>query len=244
MARRADASIFWLDQARVQPRPLGLDLPALLFGRALPATFYLMIVLVRLQELARFVVQPRVQGDWLLTTGFYAACVHKVAAIAFLSMVVACFVIRLNPVRAARDPLQIGVAILGSFLMTLVAMAPQAPTAPIFTVISALIMLAGSVFTAIALRFLGRSFSITPEARQLVTGGLYSVVRHPMYLGEMLGSAGLLLQALSPFTMIVFIAFCALQVKRMEYEEKVLQQVFPDYTLYRMKTARLIPKVY
>ena len=244
MARRAEASPYWLEQASVQPGLVVQDFLSLLGGRVLPASFFLMVALSRLLQLSIFAAQPRVQGDWLLSVGFYASCVHQAAAIAFLGMVVACFVIRRSPRRAARNPVQIAVALLGSFLMTGAAMAPQTPSAPQVTVVAALIMVAGSAFTAVALKFLGRSFSITPEARQLVTGGLYGHVRHPMYLGEMLGSFGLILQALSPFTVVIFVAFCLMQIKRMDYEEGVLQQVFPAYDSYKARTARLLPGIY
>lgn len=216
----------------------------MLGGRVLPAAFCLLIGLARIQEFGLFVaLRPDTTG-WLETAGFYAACIHKLSAIVFMAMVITCFVIRAMPIRSARNPVQIAVALLGSFMMTAVAMAPQSATSPLLTIGAAVVMVVGSVFTAIALLFLGRSFSITPEARKLVTGGLYSIVRHPMYLGEMLGSLGMLMQALAPWTVLVFAAFCLMQVKRMDYEESVLQRVFPDYALYKRRTARLLPGLY
>jgi protein-S-isoprenylcysteine O-methyltransferase Ste14 len=41
---------------------------------------------------------------------------------------------------------------------------------------------------------LGRSISILPQARQLVTSGPYAFVRHPLYLGEMTAMLGIAMQ--------------------------------------------------
>ena len=54
-----------------------------------------------------------------------------------------------------------------------------------------------SVLGVLTLSFLGRSFSVMPEARRLVTTGPYSIVRHPLYLFELLGVVGILLQVRS-----------------------------------------------
>ena len=37
---------------------------------------------------------------------------------------------------------------------------------------------------------LGDSFSVTPQARKLVTGGVYSVLRHPVYVTGIVALAG------------------------------------------------------
>lgn len=220
------------------------DLLAMLAGRVLPASFFALVTLVKLKSLSTSIAHAPRAENWLVTAGFYANCMHRVATVAFLGLVVLCFVTRMKPAKAARSAQQIAVALTGTFIMTLVAVVPQTPTPPLVTIMAALIMLTGSVLTASSLVSLGRSFSITPEARALVTSGLYSYVRHPMYLGEMVGSLGMVLQALSPFTMLVFLIFCLMQIRRMDYEEVVLQQVFPDYRTYRLRTARLIPKFY
>jgi len=51
-------------------------------------------------------------------------------------------------------------------------------------------LLAGHLLCAVALMQLGRSLSILPEARRLVTEGLYARVRHPLYLGEAMPPSG------------------------------------------------------
>ena len=97
---------------------------------------------------------------------------------------------------------------------------------------------------AVALMQLGRSLSIMPEARRLVTEGLYARIRHPLYLGEAIATIGVLLLYRIPAAFaLVAIQFC-LQLWRMREEEKVLAAAFPEYAEYRQRTARLIPGIY
>lgn len=217
---------------------------SMISSHVIPASVFLFLCLIRLQELAAFLARRPVANDRLAIAGFYAACVHRAAAIAFLILVIIFFIIRTDPVHPSRSLAQAIVAVTGTFMMALAALAPQTVTPPLFTVVAAIIMLGGAIVTAGALLFLGRSFSITPEARQLVTRGMYTFVRHPMYLGEILSSFGLILQSLSLFSLAVFVTFCLMQMKRMDYEESVLQGAFPEYSSYKQKTARLIPGVY
>ena len=49
---------------------------------------------------------------------------------------------------------------------------------------------AGAAFTLAALVALGRSFAVLPGVRELRSTGPYRLVRHPMYLGELLMVGG------------------------------------------------------
>jgi protein-S-isoprenylcysteine O-methyltransferase Ste14 len=51
---------------------------------------------------------------------------------------------------------------------------------------SHLVFFLGAALTAISIWHLGRSFAVLPTGRPIVTGGIYRVLRHPMYFGELL----------------------------------------------------------
>jgi len=106
-----------------------------------------------------------------------------------------------------------------------------------------LIAMAGSAVLFVSALTLGRSFSVLPEARALVTSGPYRHVRHPVYLGEIITYGGLLLASLSPLNTALAGLFCVGQAIRMGLEERALKSAFPEYATYAASTPRLIPSL-
>jgi protein-S-isoprenylcysteine O-methyltransferase Ste14 len=109
---------------------------------------------------------------------------------------------------------------------------------------SLILLLAGQFVCAVALTQLGRSFSVMPEARLLVTSGIYSRIRHPLYFAEAVAALGVLLQYRTVGAALLVAAQFAVKLWRMREEEKVLEAEFPGHANYRRRTARLIPGVY
>lgn len=102
--------------------------------------------------------------------------------------------------------------------------------------------ISASILGALTLSFLGRSFSVMPEARRLVTTGPYSIVRHPLYLFELLGVVGILLQVRSLPGVMLLALIVALQIARARWEEAVLDRAIPEYAAYRRQVPFLIPR--
>jgi protein-S-isoprenylcysteine O-methyltransferase Ste14 len=84
---------------------------------------------------------------------------------------------------------------------------------------------------------LGSSFSVKAKASRLVTTGLYSRIRNPIYLFGGLFVVGLSL-FLSPWgPLVVALVLVPLQVVRARREERVLAEAFgEEYERYKSKT--------
>lgn len=80
----------------------------------------------------------------------------------------------------------------------------------------------GAGWQIVAKLTLGRSFGVLPAARGLVTSGPYRVVRHPIYLGYLIGHVGFLLTNFSLQNLLVLVALYIAQTLRMLREESVL----------------------
>ena len=70
----------------------------------------------------------------------------------------------------------------------------------------------------------------------LITKGIYSTIRHPMYLGFILWLIGLPVFFSSASSMIISLIFIANVLFWRYLEEKELLQRFPEYKDYRKKT--------
>lgn len=96
--------------------------------------------------------------------------------------------------------------------------------------------LTGMVFLFVARLQLGKSFSVTPQARALVHG-LYSRIRNPIYVFSSSMVLGILLILQRPLLFVLFGGLLAVQTWRAHKEAQVLDAKFGDeYRAYRRKT--------
>lgn len=151
--------------------------------------------------------------------------------------------VRDKPVLKARGAVPRIAAFAGTFLGVAILQLPVAPLSAPVQVAAALLVGTGSVLAAIVLSRLGKSFSIMPEARRLVTDGPYALVRHPLYAVELLIIAGMALQFSQPLAGILAVAVVVLLVIRALFEERVLAEAYPEYEAYRARVKRFIPGV-
>ena len=168
----------------------------------------------------------------------------EVAALAFFALSIVLYAVRYVPRQAEIGFLPRVAAVVGTFSsLGFLLLPPQELSSALFLV-SLLLLVSGMVFAIWALLVLGRSISLLPQARRLVTRGPYALVRHPLYLGEMVAVTGIALQFLSPWALLLVCVSWVFQFLRMSFEERVLQQSFPEYKDYMARTARLVPGVY
>jgi len=89
----------------------------------------------------------------------------------------------------------------------------------------------------LARRELGSSFAVLPEARRLVTTGIYSRIRHPVYIFGWLFIGGLLTFMGALPVLVLLVPLGLLQIWRARREERVLEAAFGDeYRRYRDTT--------
>jgi protein-S-isoprenylcysteine O-methyltransferase Ste14 len=180
----------------------------------------------------------------VLPAGLLLSTISHVITLVFFAVLVAMFAVRHVPQRTAPGFYPRCVAIAGTFLGVGMLLLPLQELSSALYLASLLLIISGTVFAIYAVLVLGRSISIVPEARRLVTWGPYALVRHPLYFGEIVAMLGVALQFLSAWSLSLLGLLCAIQLQRMKYEERVLLEAFPEYRDYMARTSRLVPSVY
>ncbi|MDB5366080.1 MAG: Isoprenylcysteine carboxyl methyltransferase [Rhodospirillales bacterium] len=152
--------------------------------------------------------------------------------------------IRPRPIQRKRGIFPTVLAFVSTYVVWLLPLLPPAQPNPPLQTVSASLLLVGSLAMIYVIVHLGRSFSIVPQARKLVTSGPYAVVRHPLYLAEEIAILGAALQYAWWASVPFLVVHTTLQIRRMYYEEDLLRSSFPDYADYARHRSRVIPGVW
>ncbi|MDE3202168.1 MAG: isoprenylcysteine carboxylmethyltransferase family protein [Acidobacteriota bacterium] len=84
---------------------------------------------------------------------------------------------------------------------------------------------------------LGRAFSVGAKASTLVSTGLYSRIRNPIYVFGFLLCTGVIIWAGNPWLILFLAVLAPLQIWRSGKEEAILEQTFgEEYLEYKRKT--------
>lgn len=84
---------------------------------------------------------------------------------------------------------------------------------------------------------IGGSFTVTPQARALVTHGVYSRFRNPIYVFSALLLAGVFISFHFFWGLLILLALIPIQTVRARKESQVLEEKFGDeYREYRKHT--------
>ena len=105
----------------------------------------------------------------------------------------------------------------------------------------------GDLVRLLALRDLGRQYSafitVQPEHR-LIQHGIYRMVRHPFYLGQLLFTPSVPLVFRSPLAIFILVSTVLFTLNRIRREENFLMQHLDSYETYRQHSWRLLPYLY
>ena len=155
----------------------------------------------------------------------------------------------------SRERILLGVAGLGLFVMPVIYLASGWPRAANYDLNYAAVAIGVAVYVASLWLFrrshkdLGRQWSASLEIRekhQIVRGGVYRLIRHPMYASFWLwalAQAFLLPNAVAALSGLLAIAI--LFFARIGFEERMLTEAFgDDYRAYMRETKRIIPGIY
>ena len=114
-----------------------------------------------------------------------------------------------------------------------------------FRWLGVIVLLLGAAVVVGGFRHLGNNLTISPSTKaghQLVTTGSYGWVRHPLYSGVFLESAGISLLMENWFAAVSGAAFCVLLALRTRCEEANLVAEFGDeYRQYQLRVGMFVP---
>lgn len=211
-------------------------------GRALPLMVFGFLLVIQAQ-LAFAGLQHARAGELDRAQSMYL--VNRVLTVAFFTFLLVIYALRGKAKRTDHKPIAVIAAMVGSFVLYSLYLFPGQPRSENVMVLAAsdLLLAIGMIWALYSLSYLRNRFSIVPEARELVTTGPYAVVRHPVYLGEIVAGIGLVLPTIASLHAFVLAIFLAAQVIRTHFEERVLRDAFPEYDAYASHTKRLIPFV-
>jgi len=87
-------------------------------------------------------------------------------------------------------------------------------------------------------------FAEAHDQPKLIEAGVYSWVRHPMYLGTLMSCLGFFFYSFSLLSLGVWIGFFVLYDKMVTYEEKDLIRILGEqYIAYQKRVPKWVPRI-
>lgn len=109
----------------------------------------------------------------------------------------------------------------------------------------AFISVIGITISVISIVTLNRNISPFPTPKQsaeLIQIGIYKYIRHPIYSGILFFTFGFSLYSENTLRLLIFLALLILFRFKAGYEEKLLQNKYPDYSVYKKTSGMFLPR--
>ncbi len=120
------------------------------------------------------------------------------------------------------------------------------PFAPVAVACAAVLIVGGGIIAVLGVRGLGASLTASPvpkDDNMLTTAGVYSLVRHPIYTGLLVGGLGLVSLAGSVLAIALWVALLVLLAIKSRWEERMLRASHASYAEYAARTGRFVPGI-
>jgi protein-S-isoprenylcysteine O-methyltransferase Ste14/rhodanese-related sulfurtransferase len=114
-------------------------------------------------------------------------------------------------------------------------------------IIGAVIGLGGLALGLLSFKALGRNFRVFGAPRRsgtLITSGIYTYIRHPMYIGTIMAVGGYVLAFGSLIAMPLWLGVTIFYLVKTVKEERLLTDKYPEYEEYCKHTWKFIPYIY
>ena len=131
-------------------------------------------------------------------------------------------------------------------LLALLVLSPSVENSTIQTILGFSLIGMGLFGIGISMRQLGKALTALPEAKPgapLVTEGIYSLVRHPIYFFLLAAGLGVVIYKGSLASFILFLLLATLIRFKYRYEDAVLRAKWPEASKYQERVPAFFPKL-
>ena len=106
--------------------------------------------------------------------------------------------------------------------------------------------IAGIIISLLSLLTLNKNLSPFPTPKpgaELIQSGIYKFIRHPIYSGILFITFGYSIFSENTLRLLIFFALLILFCFKAAYEEKLLEDKFSNYAVYKETTGIFLPMI-
>jgi protein-S-isoprenylcysteine O-methyltransferase Ste14 len=142
-----------------------------------------------------------------------------------------------------KSPLSIGLVIVQFSIIAFYIAYVDTPTTTLSRVLFISALLIG-LWAIATMRFAVNVFPDVRKGQQLYTNGIYRYIRHPMYTAILLLCLSFLVRQVDVITLLAWGCLLGVLLRKLTYEEQLLNKRFTAYQAYTKRSKRLVPFIW